>query len=52
MVEQLAGAACPTGLTAPEKSRLEEVVADWLAEFERIQWMLRTSARLRQKHQD
>jgi len=52
MVSSMAGAACPTGLVAPEKSLLDGVVEDWLAEFERIQWMLRTSGRLRQKHQD
>jgi thiol-disulfide isomerase/thioredoxin len=52
MVEELTGSACPTGLAAPEKSRLEAVVGEWLNEFERAQWMLRTSARLRQKHQD
>ena len=37
------GPACPTGLVPPE---------DWLDEFERAQLILRTSARLRQKHGD
>ena len=46
------GAACPTGLVAPDRSLREAVVQDWLDEFERIQWMLRTSARLRQAHGD
>lgn len=46
------GAACPTGLVAPEKSLLQNVVQDWLNEFERIQLMLRTSGRLRTKHGD
>lgn len=46
------GATCPTGLVAPEKSLLENVVQDWLGEFERIQLMLRTSGRLRTLHGD
>jgi len=46
------GAACPTGIVAPEKSLLDSVVQDWLDEFERIQLMLRTSSRLRQLHGD
>lgn len=46
------GATCPTGLIVPEKSLLENVVQDWLNEFERIQLMLRTSGRLRTKHGD
>ena len=47
----LAGAACPVGL-GDEQQLLDAVVQDWLNEFERVQWMLRTSARLRQKHGD
>ncbi|MGE3317084.1 MAG: thioredoxin family protein [Planctomycetaceae bacterium] len=46
------GASCPTGLVAPGKSLLDNVVQDWLDEFERIQLMLRTSGRLRTKHGD
>ncbi len=46
------GAACPTGLVAPEQSLLNQVTAEWLDQFERIQWMLRLSPRLRQKHGD
>jgi thiol-disulfide isomerase/thioredoxin len=45
------GAACPTGLPV-EQSLTQRVVQDWLDEFERIQLMLRTSARLRQLHGD
>lgn len=52
MAQQQLGAACPTGLVAPEKSLTESVVQDWLNEFERVQLMLRTSARLRQLHGD
>jgi thiol-disulfide isomerase/thioredoxin len=46
------GASCPPGIVAPEKSLLASVTQDWLNEFERIQLMLRTSARLRQLHND
>lgn len=46
------GATCPTGLVAPEQSLLAAVTQEWLDEFERIQLMLRTSGRLRQKHGD
>ncbi len=52
MVSGLAGAACPTGLVAPQQSFLDQVVQEWLDEFERAQWILRTSSRLRQKHGD
>jgi thiol-disulfide isomerase/thioredoxin len=46
------GPSCPTGIAAPDKTLLQNVVQDWLNEFERIQLMLRTSARLRQLHND
>lgn len=52
MASTLEGAACPTGLVAPGQSLLDNVVQDWLNEFERIQLMLRTSARLRKLHND
>lgn len=48
----LDGASCPTGLVAPGQSLLDNVVQDWLNEFERIQLMLRTSARLRKLNGD
>ena len=51
MVSQFAGAFCPTGVD-PDASLTQQVVSDWLDEFERIQWMLRTSSRLRQLHGD
>ncbi|MCA8994341.1 MAG: thioredoxin family protein [Planctomycetaceae bacterium] len=50
-VAKLQGAACPTGLT-PADSVTPAVIQDWLNEFERIQWMLRTSTRLRNLHGD
>lgn len=52
LVADQTGVACPTGLVAPGKDLLDAVVQDWLNEFERAQWILRTSSRLRQKHGD
>ncbi len=47
-----AGPSCPTGLVIPGDSLLSQVTQDWLNEFERVQWILRLSPRLRQKHGD
>ena len=46
------GPSCPTGIVAPGADELAATLQDWLNEFERVQLMLRLSARLRQKHQD
>ena len=46
------GASCPTGIGGPDPDELAHTLADWLNEFERVQLMLRLSARLRQKHGD
>ena len=51
LVQGMAGASCPTGLNTHD-DLTGAVVQDWLNEFERIQWMLRTSSRLRKLHQD
>jgi thiol-disulfide isomerase/thioredoxin len=51
VVGATAGAACSTGLNV-DNDLTGAVVQDWLDEFERIQWMLRTSARLRKLHGD
>jgi len=51
MAAELTGAACPTGL-GRDDGLTAAVVQEWLDEFERIQLMLRTSGRLRQKHGD
>jgi hypothetical protein len=48
----LMGAACPSGLVAPESSTLATITAEWLEQFERAQWVLRTSSRLRGVHGD
>jgi thiol-disulfide isomerase/thioredoxin len=46
------GPSCPTGITPPEQGELAATLQDWLNELERVQLMLRLSARLRQKHND
>ena len=51
MVSTLHGASCSTGIGDAEHFTAS-VIQDWLNEFERIQWMLRTSTRLRQLHGD
>jgi thiol-disulfide isomerase/thioredoxin len=52
MMLDSAGDSCPTGLLATGDSLLAQVTQEWLDEFERVQWLLRLSARLRQKHGD
>jgi thiol-disulfide isomerase/thioredoxin len=49
--EQL-GPACPTGIVPPSGDALASTAAEWLAEFERVQLVLRLSPRLRQKYGD
>jgi hypothetical protein len=46
------GPMCPTGINAPGDSLLAQVTQDWLTEFERVQWLLCLSPRLRQMHGD
>ena len=50
-IDQL-GPACPTGLVPPSAEVTATVTAEWLAEFERAQLILRLSPRLRQKYND
>jgi hypothetical protein len=52
MLRDQAGDACPTGIAVPGDSLLVQVTQDWLNEFERVQWLLRLSPRLRQRHGD
>src|SRR5262245_65429354 len=52
MMRDPAAASCPTGLIAPGDTLLAQVTQDWLNEFERVQWLLRLSPRLRQLHGD
>lgn len=51
IVQKEFGPSCPTGIS-PDESLMSRVVQEWLDQFERFQWMLRTSARLRNKHGD
>jgi hypothetical protein len=46
------GDACPTGLVVAGDPLLAQVTQDWLNEFERVQWLLRLSPRLRKLHGD
>jgi thiol-disulfide isomerase/thioredoxin len=46
------GPSCPTGIVAPDKDEMAATLQDWLDEVERVQLMLRLSARLRQKYND
>ena len=46
------GASCPIGIAPPPPDELAATLGDWLDEFERIQLMLRLSARLRKKYGD
>ena len=52
MVEQLIGESCATGLVKSHDPIQMQVVQEWLNEFERVQWILRLSPRLRQRHGD
>jgi thioredoxin-like negative regulator of GroEL len=46
------GAACATGIGAPEQDEMAATIQDWVDEIERVQLMLRLSPRLREKHGD
>jgi thiol-disulfide isomerase/thioredoxin len=52
MMKDQTGASCPTGITIGPDPLIHQVIADWLEQFERAQWILRLSARLRQKYGD
>ena len=52
MVAQLVGESCATGIVKGGDPVQVRVVSDWLGEFERAQWILRLSPRLRRKHGD
>ena len=51
LASQLAGDVCSTGFGEPAAMRAA-VIAEWLGQFERIEWMLRLSGRLRSLHGD
>lgn len=52
MAARQLGASCPIGIVPPDSGELNATLGDWLAEFERVQLMLRLSARLRKLHED
>lgn len=52
MAQERLGPACSTGIVVPADGYTDAVTADWLDEVERVQLMLRLSARLRAKHSD
>src|SRR5438067_7127669 len=52
MMRERTGEGCPTGIAIPGDPLLAQVTQDWLNEFERVQWLLRLSPRLRGKHGD
>jgi thiol-disulfide isomerase/thioredoxin len=52
LMRDQAGASCPTGITIGRDPLLAQVTQDWLNEFERVQWLLRLSPRLRKIHND
>jgi hypothetical protein len=51
-MHEMAGPGCATGITVGKDLLLAAVTQDWLNEFERVQWMLRLSSRLRKVHND
>jgi thiol-disulfide isomerase/thioredoxin len=52
MMKDQTGPSCPTGINLPGDPLLVLVTSDWLNEFERAQWILRLSPRLRQLYGD
>src|SRR5579885_1580889 len=52
MAGESAGEVCGSGVAVAGDPYLAGVVADWLREFERVQWLLRLSPRLRRLHRD
>lgn len=52
MAGESSGEACSTGIVGAGDPYHAAVTADWLREFERCQWILRLSPRLRRLHQD
>jgi thiol-disulfide isomerase/thioredoxin len=52
LISQQVGESCGTGLVKGNDPVQLQVVQDWLDEFERVQWILRLSPRLRKLHND
>jgi len=52
LVEQETGESCASGIVGAGCESLARVTQDWLDQFERVQWILRLSPRLRKIHGD
>lgn len=52
LVAEQSGESCASGIVSANDSALAQDTQDWLEQFERVQWILRLSPRLRQKHGD
>ncbi len=52
LVAEAAGEGCATGFVKGEDPTQRAIVRDWLNEFERVQWILRLSPRLRRRYND
>jgi thiol-disulfide isomerase/thioredoxin len=52
LVEQFVGESCSSGIVKGTDPVQMQIVQDWLDEFERVQWILRLSPRLRKIHGD
>lgn len=52
LMEQQAGESCGSGVVAVNDPVFARVTQDWLDQFERVQWILRLSPRLRRKYGD
>jgi thiol-disulfide isomerase/thioredoxin len=52
LMEQQTGESCASGIVGKKDPLLQQVTQDWLEQFERVQWILRLSPRLRQVHGD
>ena len=52
LVQQQTGEACASGIVTAGDATFSQIIQEWLDQFERVQWMLRLSPRLRQKHGD
>jgi thiol-disulfide isomerase/thioredoxin len=52
LAAELSREGCATGLVKADDPVQVQIVQDWLNEFERVQWTLRLSPRLRKLHND
>jgi thiol-disulfide isomerase/thioredoxin len=52
LAESLVGEVCGSGIVKGSDPVQMQVVQEWLDQFERVQWMLRLSPRLRKLHGD